>query len=182
VSGKDNVVADALSRIVPDAPGHVTEEEDIADDTIGFLCNAISPGVDYRELAAAQASDLDVQAYRTAITNLKMADVPFSNGSFSVLCDVSTGKARPIVPEDWKCRIFDTVHALSHPGPKTTKRLVSAKFVWHGLNKQVTHWARTCLSCQRSKVQTHVRAPLQTFAPTSRRFEHVHIDLVGPLP
>jgi hypothetical protein len=44
VSGKDNVVADALSRIEPvaDAPGHVTDE-DIADDTPGFLCNAISP-------------------------------------------------------------------------------------------------------------------------------------------
>ena len=44
------------------------------------------------------------------------------------------------------------------------------------------NWARTCLSCQKAKVQTHIRAPLQKFAPTTRRFDHVHIDLVGPLP
>ena len=174
---------DALSRIEPvsDAPNHVLGE-DILNETPGFLCNAIEPGVDYHELAAAQDTDPDVQAYRTAITNLKITDVPFSNGSFSVLCNVSTGSARPIVPEAWRRRIFDTVHALAHPGARTTKRLVSAKFVWHGLNKQVTHWARTCLSCQRSKVQTHIKTPLQTFAPTTQRFEHVHIDLVGPLP
>ena len=31
-------------------------------------------------------------------------------------------------------------------------------------------------------MQTHVKAPLQTFEPTSARFGHVHVDLVGPLP
>ena len=97
VSGKDNVVADALSRIEPDAgaPDQVIGE-DLLNEAPGFLCNAIAPGVDYRELAAAQNDDPDVQAYRTAITNLKVTDVPFSNGSFSVLCDVSTGSVRPI--------------------------------------------------------------------------------------
>merc|ERR1739841_316580 len=44
--------------------------------------NAIAPGIDYRELATAQAEDQDVQDYRTAITNLKLEDVPFSNGAF----------------------------------------------------------------------------------------------------
>jgi len=146
------------------------------------VVNAIAPGIDYRELANAQSEDQDVQDYRTAITNLKLADVPFSDGEFSVLCDTSTGVARPIVPETWKRRIFDTIHTLSHPGIKLTKRLVSAKFVWHGLGKQITHWARTCLSCQRAKVQTHVKAPIQQFQPAARRFDHVHIDLVGPLP
>ena len=71
---------------------------------------------------------------------------------------------------------------MSHPGARITKRLISAKFVWHGLNKQVTYWAKTCLSCQRSKVQTHTKAPLHQFKPTAKRFDHVHNDLVGPLP
>ena len=43
-------------------------------------------------------------------------------------------------------------------------------------------WARCCLPCQRSKVHRHTKAPLSKFEPTSRPFEHVHIDLVGPLP
>ena len=105
-----------------------------------------------------------------------------ADGSFTVLCDTSTGPARHIVPEPWRRRVFDTIHALAHPGVKTTRRLIASKFVWHGLNKQVALWAKTCLACQRSKIQTHVKAPLQTFAPSVRRFDHVHIDLVGPLP
>ena len=190
VDGKDNLVADALSRIkVPDTydnsedPGFLCNPVfNVSDRGAAFPVNAIAPGIDYRELANAQALDQTVQDYRTAITSLKLADVPFSNGAFSVLCDTSTGSARPIVPEAWKRRVFDTVHALAHPGTKTTKRLVSAKFVWHGLSKQVTHWAKTCLNCQRAKVQTHVKAPIQQFKPAARRFDHVHIDLVGPLP
>ena len=43
-------------------------------------------------------------------------------------------------------------------------------------------WAKSCLQCQRSRVHTHVKAPLQAFALVHRRFDHVHIDLVGPLP
>ena len=186
VAGKDNVVADALSRTDPPAQARpysgASELDEITEEPSGFLCNAVLPGIDYQELAEAQANDPDVQAYRTAITNLKLKDVPMAGGSFTVLCDVSTGPARPIIPEPWRRRVFDTIHALTHPGAKTTRRLIAAKFVWHGLNKQVALWAKSCLNCQRSKVQTHVKAPLQTFAPSTRRFDHVHIDLVGPLP
>ena len=138
--------------------------------------------MDYQALAADQAADPDVQAYRTAVTNLKVMDIVFADGSFTVLCDVSLGTPRPIVPKSWRRRVFDIVHALAHPGARTTKRLVASKFVWHGLNKEVTGWARACLSCQRSKVHTHTRAPLQKFEPTTNRFDHVHIDIVGPLP
>ena len=172
MSGKDNVVADALSRT--EATEDAKAPHDNHEEAPTFICNEILPGINYQQLAADQVSDLDVQAYRTAITNLKLSDVPFSEGAFSLLCAVSTGSSRPI--------IFDTIQALAHPGAKTTKCLVAAKFVWHGLNKQVTHWAKTCLNCQRSKIQTHVKTPLQPFAPVSGRFDHVHIDLVGLLP
>ena len=174
-------------RLVPSAAPRVPElaQDEATEDLLearGFVCNAIAPGIDYQELAVAQDEDPDVQAYRTAITNLKVQDVPFSNGSFSMLCDVSTGSARPIVPEAWRWQVFDTVHSLSHPGARVTRRLVSSKFVWHGLNKQVTYSSKTCLNCQRSKIQTHTKAPLQQFEPMTKRFNHVHIDLVGPLP
>ena len=111
-----------------------------------------------------------------------MEDVPFADGSFKVLCDTLLGSPRPIVPTNWKRRIFDTIHMLSHPGARTTKHLITSKFIWHGMNKQVTEWACTCLNCQQSKVQTHTKSLLKVFEPTPRRFHHVHIDLVGPLP
>ena len=184
VSGKENVVADALSR----APCPSEDPEDVGCDIHpmrGFLAhyvNAIQPGVDYRAMSTAQQDDPDIQYYRSAITNLRLKDVPFEEGNFTLLCDVSTGRARPIVPEAWRRRVFDSIHSLSHPGARTTKRIVSSKFVWHGLAKQVVDWARTCISCQRAKVHKHTKAPLSKFEPTTRRFDHVHIDIVGPLP
>ena len=40
-------------------------------------------------------------------------------------------------------------------------------------------WARSCL---RSKVSTHVHSSVPAIPVPSRRFSHVHIDIVGPLP
>ncbi|KAK5910103.1 hypothetical protein CesoFtcFv8_003971 [Champsocephalus esox] len=61
-------------------------------------------------------------------------------------------------------------------------RLVAAKFVWHGLKKDVRTWARECVACQRAKVHRHTKAPLERFLVPERRFDHVNIYLVGPLP
>ena len=76
--------------------------------------------------------------------------------------------------------MFDTVHCLSNPGANTTVKLIS-KFVWHRLSKQVRTWAKTCLDCQCAKVHGHVMAPLNSPSP-QQRSDHVHVDLVGPLP
>ena len=60
--------------------------------------------------------------------------------------------------------------------------MIAEKFVWRGLNKQVGAWAKSCLRCQAAKVHRHTASPVADFAPTTRRFDHVHVDLVGPLP
>ena len=183
IEGKNNVVADTLSR-VPVSPTCDVDmsSEDEDQPFFEIPVNAVSPGVNYRTMAEAQELDPDTQNYRTAITNLILEDVPFDNGAFTLLCDVSNGSPRPIVPEAWRRRVFDSVHSLSHPGVRVTRKIIASKFVWHGLSKQVAHWARTCVNCQKSKIHTHTRAPLSEFPPTHSRFDHVHVDLVGPLP
>ncbi|XP_078252912.1 uncharacterized protein LOC144592254 [Rhinoraja longicauda] len=60
--------------------------------------------------------------------------------------------------------------------------MVAARFVWHGLRKQVAAWARACIPCQTSKVHRHVQPPYQTFVVPPVRFYYIHVDLVGPLP
>ena len=145
-------------------------------------CSAVKRGVDYQQLAQDQEVDEEIQAYRTAATGLKVEDVPYSDGQFTVLCDTSLGRPRPLVPSNWRRQIFDIAHSLAHPGARTTKKLITSKYVWHKMSSQINNWARACDHCQRSKVQTHIRAPLQAFEVPNRRFQHVHIDLVGPLP
>ena len=161
---KSNAVADALSR------------------TTIAVVQALIPGVNYTALAAAQLEDEELPAYLTAISGLMLEDIQLSPTNKTLLCDISTGHPRPIVPAAWRRHIFDTVHSLAHPSVRAIQTIIASTFVWHGLRKQVAHWARTCVPCQTSKIQQHVKAPLATFKVPQRRFDHIHVDIVGPLP
>ena len=78
--------------------------------------------------------------------------------------------------------VFDIVHGLSHPGTSATVKIMTSKFVWHGIVKEVLAWARGCVACQTAKVHRHNKTPLHKFQTATARFAHVHVDLVGPLP
>ncbi|GBL99759.1 hypothetical protein AVEN_249783-1 [Araneus ventricosus] len=99
-----------------------------------------------------------------------------------LFCDVLTGRCRPFVPKEFRRRIFETLHNLSHPGVKATVKLVGDHFLWPDYKKQVAEWTRCCVPCQRGKIQRHTASPLGTYPAPRQRFDHVHIDLVGPLP
>lgn len=72
------------------------------------------------------------------------------------------------------------VHGLSHPGSKSSQRLVLAKFIWHSIKKDIRAWTDSCIDCQCDNC--HTKAPLAQFYVPKRRFDHINIDLVGPLP
>ena len=74
------------------------------------------------------------------------------------------------------------IHTLSHPSIRATVQLVTEKFVWHAMKKDITAWTRTCVSCQRSKIHRHTKASVGSFHQPTRRFGHIHVDIVGPLP
>ena len=161
LAGKDNLVADALSRI---------------------YINNVGTGIDFQAMAEAQKNDDDTQRLLLdSSTNIRFESVPLDNG-LSLLCDKSTGVHRPVIPLTYRQRVFDSVHGLSHPGVRATKRLMTAKYVWPRMAADVTKWTQTCTSCQRAKISRHVRAPLDNFEDPSKRFQHIHVDVVGPLP
>uniref|UniRef100_A0A5S6QIV2 RNA-directed DNA polymerase n=1 Tax=Trichuris muris TaxID=70415 RepID=A0A5S6QIV2_TRIMR len=164
VSGKCNQVADALSRT-----------------TINAI-RTLHSDVDYSAIATAQSSDDETQSYRSGSSSLRLEDVGFGPKKTTILCDISTGQPRPIIPISWRRRIFDAIHGLSHPSIRTTQKLMAMKFVWRGMRKQIASWVKCCIPCQTSKVQRHTKAPLQNFELPDRRFDHIHVDIVGPLP
>ena len=164
IDGKNNTVADTLSRAGISA---ITSPQ---------------PGVDYKAMAAAQRADNGITAARTAVTSLVTCDIPLDSTGETICCDISTGRARPLVPDSWQRTVFEAVHGLAHPSIRSTKKMVADKFVWPGLRKQVGIWAKTCLRLQIAKVHRHTKAPLGHFEPATRRFDHIHVDIVGPLP
>nr|VZI07986.1 unnamed protein product [Spirometra erinaceieuropaei] len=161
IDGSRNEVADALSR-----------------PSIAHL--QLSPGIDLAEMAAEQRRvgppcDEDV-------SGLQLQELPLTTGNGTILCDVSTPSHRPFVPPSLCRKVFSSLHNLSHPGSRATDKLVSDRFVWPGMHKDLKAWTRACIACQRSKIQRHNKAPIGTFPGPGARFSHVHLDIVGPLP
>ena len=93
IPGSKNPVADALFRV---------------------NINDIQPGIDYGALAREQQQDPELDAYKTAITNLRLKLISVDN--VNVMCDISTSRPRPLVPATFRRRIFDIVHGLSRRG------------------------------------------------------------------
>ena len=139
--------------------------------------------IDYAEIAQAQLEDDYVQqmADGSANTSLQLEEFPVGDGMNTIICDTSTSKARPIIPKNFQKLIFDKIHNMSHPGIKGTRKLIQHRFVWHGMNKDITSWVRNCPECQKGKILRHNKAPIQKFDLPSERFANLHVDIVGPL-
>ena len=163
IEGKANTVADTLSR------GKIS------------AISSPQPGVDYKAMAAAQRADPSITAVPAATIGLVIRDIPLDNYGNSILCDISTGRPRPLVPDTWQRTVFVAVHDLSHPSIRATKQLVAAKFVWPGLRKQVGIWAKTCLRCQAAKVHRHT-TPSRPVCACDTPFRSHPRRHVGPLP
>jgi transposase InsO family protein len=78
--------------------------------------------------------------------------------------------------------VFAAFHGLAHAGTRATKRLIAARVMWRGLNSDVAAWVKNCQQCERAKAATQHTAAVQPIAIPARRFTHIHVDIVGPLP
>ena len=112
--------------------------------------------------------------------SLTVVSVPFLRSS--VLCDVSSCSPLHLVPTALHHQMFLALHGLSHPGARTFRRHLSSNFVWPGIAKDVSLWMRLCFWCQQSKIQSPVKSSVPRIPVLGRRFVHIHLDLVGPLP
>ena len=106
--------------------------------------------------------------------------LPMSNST--IVCDVLTDVPCPYVLPSFRRALFDSLHSFLHSGIQTTQHLVTAQFLWPSINSDFRRWAQTCLQCQRLKIQQHTVTPFSTFATPDARFDHTHLDIVGPLP
>jgi transposase InsO family protein len=160
ISGQQNVVADTLSRIE------------------AIYCPT---GVDYAELAVRQDSDDYLQeSLQASHDTLQYKQVSLPDCEKKIYCEVSTKHIRPYLTETFRKQAWHFIHNLSHPGIRTTRRLVTERFFWPKMNADVTRWTRACIQCQKAKITRHTVSGLERFAE-SDRYAHVHVDITGPL-
>ncbi|CAK9810898.1 Transposon Tf2-9 polyprotein [Anthophora plagiata] len=155
ISGRDNVVADALSRI-----------------------ELVEKPIDFEALAASQLTDAELQALMQSPSGLNVKRLEIPGSTAKIFCDVSTDSVRPFLTVPFRRPAFDALHGLAHPGINATVKLVTERYVWPAIKADCREWTRACIPCQRNKITRHVSAPLGSFPLPSARFEHVHIDII----
>ena len=161
VKGETNFVADALSRPSVSA----------IDD---------EPVINYKELSIDQAKDAEFTRLRHSTTSTMNFKLLKSFDNQLIWCDVSTGHNRSYLTAKFRRKVFSSLHCLGHPSHRATKPLINTRFVWHGMNIDIARWCRK--GCQTAKVSRHNTPVFGKFTEPTERFDHVHIEIVGPIP
>ncbi|XP_011700955.1 PREDICTED: uncharacterized protein LOC105457789 [Wasmannia auropunctata] len=152
---KDNVTADTLSRV-----------------------EAVHSTIDYEALAKSQQEDHELFSLIVEGKSLQLKKVDIPGAGLAIWCDTKTETPRPFLTKPFRRAAFEAIHNLAHPGIKTTTKLVAQRYVWPSINAECREWTRACTACQRSKITRHISAPHGTFALPTKRFEHVHLDII----
>ncbi|XP_015120764.1 uncharacterized protein K02A2.6-like [Diachasma alloeum] len=146
VAGPDNVVADALSRVEK-------------------ITTAVTP----QQLVDAQRDDQELrQLLQRPDVNLRLDRLQLPGMDEPLYCDVSSGTVRPYVPAPLRQQFCSSLHSMAHPGPKGTRKLVTQRYVWPGINKDCPQWTKHCLECQKNKITRHAVTPTANIETPSR--------------
>ena len=154
IPGKTNVVVDMLSRVR--TPDEITSPSPLSSVSAVTQNDSIN----YNEMSRARVNDCGLQAYRSTATALVLRDIELENGvTVFVTCSHQ--------------RLDLLYHVAGSEGFLTRFSVYRTRFVWHGMNKDITAWAKMCLACQRARIHHHVTAPLQQFATPDGRLKKI---------
>ncbi|XP_069181863.1 uncharacterized protein [Procambarus clarkii] len=92
-----------------------------------------------------------------------------------------------VVPAVFRSRLLETAHAdrfAGHGGVSKTFQRLAKCFYWPHMKKDVRRFCKTCHTCQMAgKANQPVpKAPLCPIPSIGEPFEHLILDIVGPLP
>ena len=184
ISGKDNIIADTLPRInnVSEGTSDVKKGESFGNEKPQWheLFNAVT-------VLQAQQADAGLQRWIRKHAHgpkspYKPGLVPLADSPGNI---IQADKAREppiiLVPSTLQRSIFDNLHSLAHRGPKAMYKLMKQTYYWSNMKKDIIKWIRSCEPCQKNKVARHTISPAKSLPKPTRRFEHTHMDLVGPI-
>ena len=175
--GRENIVADFLSRASEDDDETISHINIVASRAPAYTANAIFQHCLYNELRDAQQDDSGL---------VKHLYMPAPNSSLKlrlidgIICDVSSGNNRVCIPDKLITKIVRSIHAEDHQGMKRTINKVKDMAVFPHLDQRVKSIVKCCIPCQQAKIVRHTKAEYGKF-PEYNKFECVHLDLVGPV-
>ncbi|KAM0682565.1 hypothetical protein COBT_004091, partial [Conglomerata obtusa] len=77
--------------------------------------------------------------------------------------------------------ILEFFHDISGHGKlNTMKYLICSRYIWIGVNKDINHYVRQCITCQRD-TKKKVKSKHYWASNVSKENEKWQIDLIGPI-
>jgi hypothetical protein len=135
--------------------------------------------VDFEEMAAEQNRCPETQRLLGG-TSLKLLSARQALNAWLEMFPQATFAL--LSPSNSEKTIFDHFHNVVHPGRLASHRIISSRFVWRSLSRDVTAWLGPRVSglTAGQDPPPHTPGPLTHYIP-QRRFSHLHVNLVGPL-
>ena len=208
ISGVKNVTADFLSRCEQQPKNPITNEDiyqpfrPLIDDcpevskvtgaktqiqtSIGLGQISVSElsetvkiqHVDLKELYLEQAKCPETKAALEGKhnKNLRFAKITFDE--YSIVCEVTSAKPRPLVPKPLRNNYIQTLHSVGHPSIQETFYRVSSNYYWNKMRNQVTIYVKNCHQCLSVKANKQVKPHIGQFEVPESRFSHLIVDIV----
>ena len=189
--GKENYVADALSRIeVGDCCVIGMTSECLAstqDDLLQFSNQQLKDPFlkQILSMLSNNASPLDLSSIQHRHVQSQKRHYLVRDG---VLYYNPPEAVRPLlcVPETMKFDILNTYHNSlfgCHVGRNRLYKRLCKKYYWLGMSKDVGEYVSACIQCnQRKRGPVTPVFPLQPLETEDKPFARVHFDILGPLP
>ena len=153
IPGKDNIVADALSR--------------------HNIIDTINLNNTFHNLNDKQICNLQRES---------MNEENVNTNNFSDASGILRNHYGQIyVPQQFRQQIVDSTHQISHSNYQSCYQQLHRNYVWPKMRKYIMNIVQHCTSCQSSKITKHVKPPFTKFEKCNQ-FDYIHIDFVGPLP
>ena len=168
--GKDNVVADALSRIEKQAE----------------LFNLVSGSVSNELMDAVMTTWSSDEGLHKTVEGLKNKTLTVTK--YAWVNDQLLRKGKWVVGNNETLRNqliahFHNSAVGGHSGVHATTKRITAFFYWKGLRKMVKQWVRKCDICQRNKSDLSAYPGLLQPLPVPHRiWQEVSMDFIDSLP
>ena len=141
IPGTENVRAGALSRLP------------VASISTPTSINLTAVAKDQ---PALDSLDLTSDEY----SGCKFSLVPLPVLEGTIPYDTAIGVPRPLVPEQHRRSVFDTLHLPSHPGVAASVKLITTLFFWPNMQRIKTTWVSACLHCNVKRFNVRFEFPL----------------------
>ena len=177
--------ADMLSRLP--LPNTVHRGRNIAEEYVHYIArNAVPKAMSLTQLQQATSQDPVLQQVHQSVVSGNWTKTKETHPYFCVKDELTATESlllrgsRIVIPASLQSTALQLAHE-GHQGIVRTKQLLREKVWWPGIDKDVEHLIRSCISCQAQSSQSCPQPLTMTEMP-SRPWTVLHADLCGPFP